>query len=58
MSALILMLLGPAGRALAILAVLAVLVTHLMHSAYAAGQRDFLLSIPAVAVALVAAGRS
>ena len=55
MSALILMLVGPAGRAAAVLAMLAVLVTHLLHSAYAAGQRDFLLSIPAVAVALVSA---
>ena len=55
MSALILMLVGPAGRAAAVLAMLVVLVTHLLHSAYAAGQRDFLLSIPAVAVALVSA---
>jgi hypothetical protein len=55
MSALILMLVGPAGRAAAALAMLAVLVTHLLHSAFAAGQRDFLLSIPAVGVALVSA---
>jgi hypothetical protein len=53
MSALILMLVGPAGRAVAILAMLAVLVTHLLHSAYAAGQRDFLMSIFAVGAALV-----
>jgi hypothetical protein len=49
------MLVGPAGRAVAILAMLAVLVTHLLHSPYAAGQRDFLISIPAVAAALVSA---
>jgi hypothetical protein len=55
MSALILMLVGPAGRAVAILAMLAVLVMHLSHSPYAAGQRDFLMSIPAVAAALVSA---
>ena len=55
LSALILMLVGPAGGAVAILAVLAVLIAHLLHSAYAAGQRDFLMSIPAVAAALVSA---
>jgi len=54
-SALILMLVGPAGRAAAVLAMLTVLVAHLLHSAYAAGQRDFLISILAVAVALVSA---
>lgn len=53
LSALILMLVWPAGRAMAILAMLAVLVTHLLHSAYAAGQRDFLISICAVGAALV-----
>jgi hypothetical protein len=55
MSALILMLVGPAGRAVAILAMLAVLVTHLLLGPRAAGQRDFLMSIPAVAAALVSA---
>jgi hypothetical protein len=55
MSALILLLVGPAGRAVAILAMLAVLAAHLLHSPYAAGQRDFLMSIPAVAAALVSA---
>ncbi len=55
MSALILMLVGPAGPAVSILAVLAVLVTHLLLGPYAAGQRDFLMSIPAVATALVSA---
>ena len=47
MSAFILMLVGPAGRAVAILAMLAVLVTHLLLGPYAAGQRDFLMSIAA-----------
>src|SRR5262249_46351464 len=55
MSAFILLLVGPAGRAVAILAMLAVLAAHLLHSPYAAGQRDFLMSIPAVAAALVSA---
>jgi hypothetical protein len=55
LSACILMLVGPAGRAVAILAVLAVLVLHLLLGPYAAGQRDFLMSIPAVATALVSA---
>lgn len=55
MSAFILMLVGPAGRAVAILAMLAVLITHLLLGPYAAGQRDFLMSIPALAAALVSA---
>jgi hypothetical protein len=55
MSALILLLVWPAGRAVATLAVLAVLVTHLLLGPYATGQRDFLMSIPALAVALVSA---
>jgi len=55
MSACILMLVAPAGRAVAILAMLAVLVTHLLLGPYAAGQRDFLMSIPALATALVSA---
>ena len=55
MSTLILMLVWPAGRAVAILAMLAMLVTHLLRGPYAAGQRDFLMSIPALAAALVAA---
>jgi hypothetical protein len=52
-SACIWMLVAPAGRAVAILAMLAVLVTHLLLGAYSAGQRDFLMSIPALAAALV-----
>ena len=52
MSGLILMLVWPAGRAVAILAVLLVLVIHLLLGPYSAGQRDFLMSIPALAAAL------
>jgi hypothetical protein len=52
MSGLILMLVWPAGRAVAILAVLMMLVTHLLLGPYSAGQRDFLMSIPALAAAL------
>jgi hypothetical protein len=55
MSALILVLVWPAGRAVAILAALAMLITHLLIGPYAAGQRDFLMSIPALAAALVSA---
>jgi hypothetical protein len=55
MSGLILALLWPAGRAVAIQAVLIVLVTHLLLGPYAAGQRDYLMSIPALAATLVAA---
>jgi hypothetical protein len=51
-SGLILMLVWPAGRAVAILAVLIVLVTHFLLGPYSAGQRDFLMSIPALAAAL------
>jgi hypothetical protein len=55
MSACILMLVGPVGRAVAILAMLSVLVNHLLLGPYAAGQRDYLMSIPALAAALVSA---
>jgi hypothetical protein len=55
MSGLILMLVWPAGRAAAILAVLIVLVTHFLLGPYSAGQRDFLMSIPALAAALASA---
>jgi hypothetical protein len=54
-SSLILMLVWPAGRAVAILAVLIVLVTHFLLGPYSAGQRDFLMSIPALAAALASA---
>jgi hypothetical protein len=54
-SGLILMLVWPAGRAVAILAVLIVLVTHFLLGPYSAGQRDFLMSIPALAAALASA---
>ena len=55
MSILILMLVWPAGRAVAILAGLIVLVTHFLLGPYSAGQRDFLMSIPALAAALASA---
>jgi hypothetical protein len=55
MSSLILMLVWPAGRAVAILAVLIVLVTHFLLGPYSTGQRDFLMSIPALATALASA---
>ena len=55
MSACILALLRPAGWAAGILAVLVVLVTHLLLGPYSTGQRDFLLSIFAVAGAFVSA---
>ena len=55
LATLILMLLAPAGRAPAILAVLVVLLMHVLLGPYAAGQRDFLMSILAVAVALLSA---
>ena len=51
MSAVIAMLVRPAGRAAAILAVLAMLATHLLLGPLAAGQRDYLLAILALAVA-------
>jgi hypothetical protein len=54
-SGLILMLVWPAGRAVAILAVLIVLITHFLLGPYSAGQRDFLMSIPALAAALASA---
>jgi hypothetical protein len=55
MSGLILALVWPAGRALATHAALIVLATHLLLGPYAAGQRDYLMSIPALAVALLSA---
>lgn len=55
MSGLILALVWPAGRAPAILAVLVVLVTHLLLGPYSAGQRDYLMSIAALAATLVSA---
>ncbi len=51
----ILALVWPAGRAEAILAVLAVLLMHLLLGRYAAGQRDFLMTIPALGVAWASA---
>ena len=51
MSALIVMLVRPAGWAAAILALLAMLATHLLLGPLAAGQRDYLLAILALAVA-------
>jgi hypothetical protein len=51
MSALIVMLVRPAGWAAAILALLAMLTTHLLLGPYAAGQRDYLIAILALAVA-------
>jgi hypothetical protein len=50
-SAAILMLVRPAGVAVAILALLVMLATHLLLGPYAAGQRDYLLSIFAVIAA-------
>jgi hypothetical protein len=55
MSILMLALIAPAGRAVAILAALNVLVMHLSLGPLAAGQRDFLMCIPALACALVSA---
>ena len=55
LSALILILVAPAGRAVAIMAVLGVLIMHLLLGPFAAGQRDFLMSIPAVAAAWMSA---
>lgn len=55
LSALIVLLAGSVGRAAAILALLLVLITHLSLGAYSAGQRDFIMSIPAVAVAWASA---
>jgi hypothetical protein len=55
MSILILMLVWPAGRAVAILAGLVLLVTHFLLGPYSAGQRDFLMSIPVLAATLASA---
>jgi hypothetical protein len=55
MSGLILALLWPAGRAVAIQAALIVLMLHLLLGPYAAGQRDYLMALPALAATLVAA---
>jgi hypothetical protein len=52
LSALIVLLVAPAGRAVAIHAALIVLITHLLLGPSSAGQRDFLMSIPALAAAL------
>jgi hypothetical protein len=53
MSALILMLVWPAGRALAVHAVFIALATHLLLGPYSAGQRDYLMSIVALGVTLL-----
>ena len=55
LAGLILALVWPAGRAVAIHAALIVLLMHLLLGPYAAGQRDYLMSIPALAVTLVSA---
>ena len=55
LSALILMLVAPAGGAVAILALLGVLIMHLLLGPFAAGQRDFSMSIPMLATAWVSA---
>jgi hypothetical protein len=55
MCAVILMLVRPVGLAAAILAALVMLATHLSLGAYAAGQRDFLVAILAVAAAWTSA---
>jgi len=55
LSVCILMLVRPAGRAEAMLAMLAVLLMHLLLGRYAAGQRDFLMTIPAVVAAWASA---
>ena len=55
LSGLILLLVSPAGRAVAIHAALIVLLTHLLLGPYSAGQRDYLMSIPALAAALASA---
>src|SRR5262249_60039821 len=52
MSGLILMVVWPAGRALAIHAVLIALIVHLLLGPYSAGQRDYLMSIVALGAAL------
>jgi len=60
MSVVIVALVRPAGRAAAILALLAMLTLHLLLGPYAAGQRDYLIAILALAVAWfsVAAGEA
>ena len=60
MGVLIVVLVRPAGRAAAILALLAMLATHFLLGPYAAGQRDYLIAILALAVAWfsVAAGEA
>jgi hypothetical protein len=58
MSALIVMLVRPAGWAAAILALLAMLATHLLLGPLAAGQRDYLIAVLAVAVAWFSAAAS
>jgi len=58
MSALIVMLVHPAGRAAALLALLAMLATHLLLGPLAAGQRDYLIAILALAVAWFSAAAS
>ena len=55
MAGLIVALVWPAGRPFAVHAALIVLATHLLLGPYAAGQRDYLMSIPALAAALVSA---
>ena len=55
LSGLILMLVWPAGRAVAVHAALIVLVIHLLLGPYAAGQRDYLMSIAALGAALASA---
>jgi hypothetical protein len=55
LAALILLLIAPAGRVPAILAALAVVTMHLLMGPYVAGQRDFLMCIPAVAGAWASA---
>jgi len=52
LSAFILIMVWPAGRAVAILAALIMLVMHLLLGPYSAGQRDFLMLIPVMAAAV------
>jgi hypothetical protein len=48
-------LVWPAGRTLATLAALSIVSAHLMFGPFAAGQRDYVLLVPALAVALLSA---
>jgi hypothetical protein len=48
-------LVWPAGRTLAILAALSIVSAHLMFGPLAAGQRDYVLLVPALAAALLSA---